>query len=70
MGRLEDAQAVQKTDPAKAEAQYKAILSVRPETTDAALKEYELGLMALGELYRDGRYLHTLSSESGGMAAK
>ena len=57
MGRLEDAKAIQKTDPAKAEAQYKAILSKRPETNDAALKEYELALMALGELYRDGAYV-------------
>jgi 26S proteasome regulatory subunit N6 len=56
MGRLEDAKAIQKTDPAKAEAQYKSILSIRPETTDAALKEYELALMALGELYRDAGY--------------
>ena len=67
MGRLEDAQAVQKTDPPKAEAQYKAILSVRPETTDAALKEYELALMSLGELYRDGGYLHTPFRRDGGM---
>jgi len=54
MGRLEDAKTIQKTDLAKAETQYKAILSVRPETSDAALKEYEQALMALGELYRDG----------------
>jgi 26S proteasome regulatory subunit N6 len=56
MGRLEDAKAIQKTDPAQAEALYKTILSTRPETTDAALKEYELALMALGELYRDAGY--------------
>lgn len=54
MGRLEDAKALQKTNPAKAEAEYKAILSKQPESTDAALKEYELALMGLGELYRDG----------------
>ncbi|KAI5859012.1 PCI domain-containing protein [Tricharina praecox] len=54
MGRLEDAMTVQKTNPVEAETQYKAILSVRPETNDAALKEYEQALMALGELYRDG----------------
>lgn len=58
MGRLEDAKTIQKTDPAKAEAQYKAILSTRPESTDAALKEYELALMALGELYQDAGYAH------------
>lgn len=56
MGRLEDAKTIQKTDPAKAEAIYKTILSVRPESTDAALKEYEQALMALGELYRDATY--------------
>jgi 26S proteasome regulatory subunit N6 len=60
MSRLEDAKAIQKTDPAKAEAQYKTILSIRPETTDTALKEYELALMALGELYRDAGYAFLL----------
>ncbi|KAI5797764.1 PCI domain-containing protein [Geopyxis carbonaria] len=55
MGRLDDAKELQKTNPAAAEAAYKAILSSRPETNDVALKEYELALMALGELYRDGR---------------
>lgn len=57
MGRLEDAKALQKSDPAKAEAEYKAILSRKPDTTDAALKEYEQALLALGELYRDGGYV-------------
>ena len=55
MGRLEEAQQIQKTSPAKAEAVYKEILSKEPGTNDAALREYELTLMALGELYRDSR---------------
>ena len=56
MGRLEEAKELQKTNPAAAEKQYTAILSQRPEQNDAALKEYELALMALGELYRDAGY--------------
>lgn len=56
MSRVEAAKELQKTNPAAAEEQYKTILSVRPDTTDAALKEFELALMALGELYRDAGY--------------
>ncbi|KAL7273549.1 26S proteasome regulatory subunit rpn6 [Rhizina undulata] len=55
MGRLEEAQKIQKVDPAKAEAIYKDILSKPPGTNEAALKEYELTLMELGGLYRDSR---------------
>lgn len=56
MGRLEEAKELQKTNPAAAEEQFKTILQKRPEQTDAALKEYELALMSLGELYRDAGY--------------
>ena len=55
MGRLEEAQKIQKTDPAKAEAAIKAMISEPPAMTDDALREYELGLIALGQIYRDQR---------------
>jgi hypothetical protein len=56
MQRLEDTKVVQIINPAKAEAQYKAILSKQPGSNDGELKEYELALLALGKLYRDGGY--------------
>ena len=53
--RIEEAQKVSKTDPAKAEAVYKDILSKGPGSGEAALRQYETALMGLGELYRDGK---------------
>jgi 26S proteasome regulatory subunit N6 len=55
MGRLEEAQKIQKTDPTKAEAAFKDMISKPPAMTDDALREYELALVALGQIYRDQR---------------
>jgi len=55
MGRLEEAQEIQKGDPAKAEAIYKEMISKPPGMNDAELREYELVLVALGGIYRDAR---------------
>lgn len=52
--RVQEAQKLAKSDPRKAEALYKDILSSPPSaTSDAAVKEYEASLISLGELYRD-----------------
>ena len=53
--RIEEAQKISKTEPAKAEAIYKDILSKGPGSGEAALRQYETALMSLGELYRDGK---------------
>ena len=51
--RIQEARKLSKTDPLKAEAMYKEILSQKPGGTAAALREYETALMGLGESYRD-----------------
>ncbi|KAF9766511.1 hypothetical protein IL306_001075 [Fusarium sp. DS 682] len=52
--RVQEAQKLAKSDPRKAEAIYKDIISKAPSTTsDAATREYETALISLGELYRD-----------------
>lgn len=52
--KIQEAQKLAKTDPRKAEAQYKEIISKPPSaTSDAAVREYETALVSLGELYRD-----------------
>jgi 26S proteasome regulatory subunit N6 len=52
--RIQEAQKLAKSDPRKAEAIYKDIISKAPSTTsDAATREYETALISLGELYRD-----------------
>ncbi|RPA98467.1 PCI-domain-containing protein [Choiromyces venosus 120613-1] len=53
MGRLEEAQEIQKKDPAKAEVIYKEMISKPPGMNDAELRDYELALVALGGIYRD-----------------
>lgn len=53
--RIEEAQKLSKTEPAKAEAIYEEILSTGPGSSEAALREYETALMGLGELYRDAK---------------
>lgn len=50
---IEEAQQLAKTDPSKAEAIYKDILSNGPGSGEAALRQYEAALIGLGELYRD-----------------
>ena len=51
--RIEEAQKLSKTDPAKAETLYKNALSKGPGSGESALRDYEAALMGLGELYRD-----------------
>jgi 26S proteasome regulatory subunit N6 len=59
--RIEEARKVGKTDPIKAEAIYKDILAKKPAQNEAALREYELALVALGESYRDTRKTNELA---------
>lgn len=52
--RVRAAQELAKSDPQKAEAIYKEIILKAPSvTSDAAIREYEVALISLGELYRD-----------------
>ncbi|KAL2136694.1 hypothetical protein VTI74DRAFT_2105 [Chaetomium olivicolor] len=52
--RVREAQKLAKSDPKKAEEIYKEIISKPPSvTSDAAIREYEVALVSLGELYRD-----------------
>lgn len=52
--KIQGAQKLVKTNPRKAEAQYKEIISKPPSaTSEAAVREYETALVSLGELYRD-----------------
>lgn len=53
--KIEEAKKLGKTDPLKAEAIYREILSKKPGASEAALREYESALMGLGESYRDTR---------------
>lgn len=54
--RVREAQKVASTDPKKAEQIYKDIISKPPSvTSEAAIREYEVALISLGELYRDQR---------------
>jgi len=56
--RVQEAQKLAKTDPRKAEALYKDIISKPPSvTSEAAIKEYETALISLGELYRDEKFV-------------
>jgi len=55
--RIQEAQKLAKTEPRKAEAEFKAIISKPPSaTSDAAVREYETALVSLGELYRDEKW--------------
>ncbi|KAG9245786.1 hypothetical protein BJ878DRAFT_500014 [Calycina marina] len=52
--KIQEAKKLAKTDPRKAEAEYKEIISNPPSiTSEAAVREYETALVSLGELYRD-----------------
>jgi flagellar motility protein MotE (MotC chaperone) len=59
--KLADAKKVEKSDPAKAEAIYKDILSKAPGSNEAALRDYESALIGLGELYRDNKKAQELA---------
>jgi hypothetical protein len=51
--RIAEAQKLAKTDVPKAEAIYKDVLTEGPDSGEAALRDYEVALMGLGEIYRD-----------------
>lgn len=52
--RVLAAKKLAKASPAQAEAIYKDIIAKPPSvTSDAAVREYEVALIGLGELYRD-----------------
>jgi len=54
--RIQEAKKLAKTEPKKAEAQYKDIISKPPSvTSDAAVREYETALVSLGELYQSDK---------------
>jgi hypothetical protein len=59
--RIEEAQKLSKSDPKKAEATYKDILSRNPGSSDVALRNFEKALVSLGELLRDQRRAKDLS---------
>ena len=57
--RVEEAQKLAKTDPRKAEAIYKEIVSKAPAPgSDAATRDYETALVSLGEIYRDEKSVY------------
>lgn len=61
--RVREAQKVASTDPKKAEQIYKDIISKPPSvTSEASIREYEVALISVGELYRDQKSVTPLSS--------
>lgn len=57
--RVQQAQKLCKEDPRKAEKLLGDIIAQTPSvTSEAAVKEYETALIALGELYRDEKCVH------------
>ncbi|OAL36458.1 hypothetical protein AYO20_04354 [Fonsecaea nubica] len=60
--KVNEAQKLAKTDPAKAESIYKDVLAQSPGSNQAALQVYENALVGLGELYRDNKRSEDLSA--------
>ena len=59
--RVREAQKAASTDPKKTEQIYKDIISKPPSvTSEAAIREYEVALIGLGELYRDQKSVSKL----------
>ena len=62
--RLREARKLAKSDPKQAEAKLKEIISKPPSiTSESAVREYEVALIALGELYRDQKCVVVASDE-------
>lgn len=59
--RIEEAQKLAKSEPGKAEAIYRDVLSRDPGSSDAAIKNFETALVSLGELYRDHKKVDELA---------
>jgi 26S proteasome regulatory subunit N6 len=60
--KIEEADKLKKSDPSKAEAIYKEILTQPPSTNEASIKNLETALVSLGELYRDQRRTDELAN--------
>ncbi|KAK7532981.1 PCI domain-containing protein [Phyllosticta citribraziliensis] len=58
--RIAEAQKLAKSEPGKAEAIYRDVLSSDPGSSDAAIKNFETALVSLGELYRDHKKVDEL----------
>ncbi|EEQ27805.1 26S proteasome regulatory subunit rpn6 [Microsporum canis] len=52
-GRLAEAEAAAKTNPAKAQKIYQEVIAEGPGSSEAASREYEVALLGLGKIYRD-----------------
>ncbi|KAG9992117.1 hypothetical protein KCU78_g19545, partial [Aureobasidium melanogenum] len=59
--RIAEAKKQAKDHPQQAEQTFKSILEQGPGKSDAAARDYENALMALGELYRDHRRTNDLA---------
>ncbi|KAJ4992947.1 26S proteasome non-ATPase regulatory subunit 11 [Stagonosporopsis vannaccii] len=59
--RIEEAQKLAPTEPAKAEKIYQDVLSQDPGSNETAIKHYETALVSLGELYRDQKKVDALA---------
>ncbi|KAF2753801.1 PCI-domain-containing protein [Pseudovirgaria hyperparasitica] len=59
--RIEEAQKLAKNSPSKAEQIYKDVLLKEPGSSDAAVKNFEVALVGLGELYRDQKKVDELA---------
>ena len=59
--RIEEAQKLAKSEPAKAKVIYQEVLSKDPGSSDAAVKNFETALVGLGELYRDQKKVNDLA---------
>jgi 26S proteasome regulatory subunit N6 len=59
--RIEEAQKLAKTEPTQAEQIYKEVLATDPGTNEIAIKNYEIALVGLGELYRDQKRVDALA---------
>lgn len=59
--RIAEAQKLAKSEPGKAEAIYRDVLSRDPGSSDAAIKNFETALVSLGELYRDHKKVDELA---------
>lgn len=61
-GTVEEARALAKQSPERAEAILKELLATKPGMSEEAVKQYELALMELGALYRDSRLVFEMNS--------
>lgn len=59
--KIEEANRIAKTNPAKAEGLFKDVLAKPPGSNEAALRNYENALAGLGELYRDNKKAEELA---------